>query len=263
METGSAGEAGPAPEPGHEARPAEGAPSDGRGAPAARSHRSPGRFLRDQVETVLVASLVVLFATTFVVQNSVIPSASMEDTLLIGDYVLVNKVIFAPADRSDPASWLAMRPLRHGDIVVFKFPSDPRTDYVKRIVGLAGDTIEVRDKVVWRNGSPLKEPWVVHRTGVVHPRGSSDGPRDNFGPVSVPDGMLFVMGDNRDYSRDSREFGFVPAELVTGRALVVFWSKTQRPGAFARHRGDWRSGLASLRSFHRDVRWGRLLTVIR
>lgn len=232
------------------------------GSPDPPGPRSTLRFLRDQVETVLVAILVVLFATTFAVQNSVIPSASMEDTLLVGDYVLVNKVIFAPADRAAPAAWAAMRPLERGDVVVFKFPAEPRTDYIKRIVGLPGDVIEIRDKGTWRNGARAEEPWAVHRTGIVHPRGSAGGPRDNFGPLIVPPGHLFLMGDNRDYSRDSREFGVVPAELVTGRAFLVFWSKTQRPGAFGRSSGGLRTTLASLRTFHRDVRWSRLFTIV-
>ena len=231
-------------------------------APAAPG-RSPLRMLRDYAETLLVAILVVLFATTFVVQNSVIPSASMEDTLLVGDYILVNRVIFAPEDAQRPARWLARRPLRHGDVVVFKHPADPATDYIKRVMGMPGDRIEVRDKTVYRNGEPLPEPYAVHRTGIVYPRGSADGARDNYGPVIVPDGMLFVMGDNRDYSRDSREFGYVPRELVTGRAFVVFWSRREPPGAFEPRRASLRRTLSSLRTLHRDVRWGRLLTMVR
>jgi signal peptidase I len=232
---------------------------------AAAPHAPPrgARVLRDHLETLLVAILVVLFVTTFVVQNSVIPSASMEDTLLVGDYILVNRIMFAPVDDAQPPAWLSMRPLRHGDVVVFKHPDDPETDYIKRVIGLPGDLIEVRDKVVLRNRQPLAEPYAVHRTGIVYPRGTRDGPRDNFGPVLVPDGMLFVMGDNRDYSRDSREFGFVPRDLVTGRAFVIFWSRHAPPGAFEPHRTSWRRTLASLRTFHRDIRWGRLFTIVR
>lgn len=231
-------------------------------APAPRG-RGPLRMLRDYAETLMVAILVVLFATTFIMQNSVIPSASMEDTLLVGDYIIVNRVIFAPEDAPAPARWLGMRPLRHGDVVVFKHPADPATDYIKRVVGLPGDRIEVRDKAAYRNGRELSEPYAVHRTGIVYPRGSADGARDNFGPVTVPEGMLFVMGDNRDYSRDSREFGYVPRDLVTGRAFVIFWSKTEPPGAFERRRPSLRRSLASLRTLHRDVRWNRLLTIVR
>jgi signal peptidase I len=226
--------------------------------------RSPGRFLRDYVETVLVAVLVVLFGTTFIVQNSVIPSASMEDTLLVGDYILVNKIAFAPEDADLPARWLGMRPIRHADVVVFKFPGDPTTDYIKRVIGLPGDVIEIRDKALYRNGELLDEPQVRHKTGIVIPRSGPDGRRDNFGPVVVPEASLFLMGDNRDYSQDSREFGPVPRSHVTGRALLVFWSKRQPPGALTLQGTDrLRRFARSLLTFHEDMRWRRLLTVIR
>jgi signal peptidase I len=240
---------------------APGAPATPEPPPPPR--RSLRRAVRDYFETVLVAILIVLFATTFIVQNSVIPSASMEDTLLVGDYILVNRIAFAPEDARAPAGWLGMREVRHADIVVFKYPDDPETDYIKRVIGLPGDVIEVRDKLLLRGGVVVREPWAVHRSGIVHPRESRDGARDNFGPVRVPPGMLFVMGDNRDYSRDSREFGFVPRSNVTGRALLVFWSRSSAPGAFRRRGPALGRMLASLRSFHRDVRWGRILTVVR
>jgi len=225
--------------------------------------RSPGRFLRDYLETVLVAVLVVLFGTTFVVQNSVIPSASMEDTLLVGDYILVNRIAFAPEDAGAPARWLGMRPIQHADVVVFKFPGDPATDYIKRVIGLPGDVIEVKDKALYRNGELLDEPQVRHKTGIIIPRSAPDGKRDNFGPFVVPEGDLFLMGDNRDYSQDSREFGPVPRSHVTGRALVVFWSKRQGPGAQAlRGTNRVRRFMRSLLTFHEDMRWRRLMKVI-
>ncbi len=229
----------------------------------ARARRPPWRVARDHAETVLVAILVVVFVTTFGVQNSVIPSASMEDTLLIGDHVLVNRVLFAPADAASPSPWLAMRPVDRGDVVVFKHPDDPVTNYIKRVIGLPGDVIEVRNKAVWRNGQLLAEPHAVHRTGVTHPREAPDGARDNFGPMTVPPNEYFVMGDNRDYSRDSREFGTIPREVITGRAFLVFFSRSQRPGAFRGRAPSPRQVLESLRSFHRDVRWDRILTPVR
>lgn len=225
--------------------------------------RSLARAVRDYFETVIVAILIVVFTTTFAVQNSVIPSASMEDTLLVGDYILVNKIAFAPVDSDAPFALVGMREVRRGDIVVFKYPDEPETDYIKRVVGVPGDVIEVRDKVLLRGGVKVDEAWVVHRTGIVMPRDSPDGARDNFGPVRVPEGLLFVMGDNRDYSRDSREFGFVPRSHVTGRAFIVFWSKSSPPGAYRKRGPAWGRMLTSIRTFHRDVRWERLFTIIR
>jgi signal peptidase I len=228
---------------------------------APRDDRSLGAQVRDGLETLLVAVLVVLFVSTFAVQNSVIPTASMEETLLVGDHVLVNRVVFAPEDALAPAGWLAQRAVRHGDVVVFKFPTDPGTDYIKRVVGLPGDVVEIRDKQVWRNGEPIVEPYAVHATGIVEPRapGKRGGQRDNFGPLTVPEAAYFVLGDNRDYSADSREWGCVPRSHVTGRALLVLWSREQRPGT-------WRSGpaarvaafLRTLRDFPRDTRWSRV-----
>lgn len=224
----------------------------------------PRSRVREVVETFLVAIFVVLFATTFVVQNSVIPTASMEDTLLIGDYLLVNKLVFAPADANDPMPWLAQRPIRRGDVVVFKFPNDPTIDYIKRVVGLPGDVVEIRAKRVLIDGAPLDEPYKRHKTGLVYPRGPGpEGTRDNFGPVTVPEGSLFVMGDNRDYSADSREWRFVPRDHVMGRAFVVFWSREQRPGTWhARGTARVEQVLQGLKTFYRDTRWSRIGTVI-
>jgi signal peptidase I len=233
-------------------------------APEGLAPRSTRRaYLRDYTETLLVAVLVVLFMTTFVTQNSVIPTPSMEDTLLIGDYLLVNKLAFAPTDAASPTPWLAQRAIRHGDVVVFKFPSDPRTDYIKRVIGLEGDRIEVRDKNVLVNGLLIDEPYKRLKTAIVYPRGTPDGARDNFGPVVVPPDSLFVMGDNRDYSSDSREWSVVPRSHVKGHAFVIFWSRTQRPGSWQIH------GLAKLKrfaraftTFYRDTRWHRLGTIV-
>jgi signal peptidase I len=207
----------------------------------------------------------VLFVTTFGVQNSVIPTASMEDTLLIGDYLLVNKVAFSPADARRPAAWLGQRPLRRGDVVVFKYPPDPRTDYIKRVVGLPGDVVEIRDKRLLVNGVELEEPHAFHKTGIIQHLGSPGlrSNRDNFGPVQVPVDSILALGDNRDYSADSREWGCVPRDHVTGRAFVIFWSRHQRPGAWqARGWTRLRGLLDALRRFPVDTRWSRIGTVV-
>ena len=238
-------------------------PREGGAASDAPGARAPWRRARDHAETVLVAILVTVFATTFGVQNSVIPSASMEDTLLIGDHVLVDRIAFAPSDSDAPRAWLAQRPVLRGDVIVFKYPGDPGTDYIKRVIGMPGDIIEVRNKAVWRNGQALVEPHAVHRTGIVHARGEPDGPRDNAGPITVPPGEYFVMGDNRDYSRDSREFGTIPRHLITGRAVAVLFSRAQRPGAFRGRAPSLRQMADGVRTFHRDVRWERILLPVR
>lgn len=242
-------------------------PSDPEGPPDGVEAGEPPRrrYVREYLETLLVAVLIVLFGTTFIVQNSVIPSASMEPTLLIGDYLLVDRVVFAPADAGRPAPWLAQREIRHGDVVVFRYPPDPRIDYIKRVVGLPGDVVEIRDKQVYRNGVAIDEPYKLHATGIVYPRTApgSRGTRDNFGPLVVPEGEYFVMGDNRDYSADSREWRFVPRSHVTGRALVVFWSREMRPGAWER-RDDpgWRRLWEALRDFPSTTRWERIGEVV-
>ena len=218
------------------------------------------------LETILVAVLIVLFGTTFIVQNSVIPSASMEGTLLIGDYLLVDRIVFSPTDAQAPAAWLGQRELQHGDVIVFRYPPDPSLDYIKRIVGLPGDSIEIRDKQVYRNGAALDEPYKVHAHGTIlpAPAGSSPwGGRDNFGPVAVPAGHYFVMGDNRDYSADSREWRFVPRSHVTGRALLVFWSRDMRAGEWeSRTRTRWTGLLQTLKDFPRLTRWERIGQVV-
>ena len=253
------------PEPPHESEDASPhaatAPVEDHSAPEEYEAAPRRRYLREYAETLLVAVLIVLFGTTFIVQNSVIPSASMEDTLLIGDYLLVDRIAFDPADAPAPAAWLGQRPIRHGDIVVFRYPPNPRVDYIKRVIGLPGDTIEIRDKQVYRNGVAIEEPYKVHKTGLIYPASApaSRGTRDNFGPTVVPEGEYFVMGDNRDYSADSREWRTVPRSHVTGRALVVFWSREMRPGAWEHHSAPtWKRMLEAVRDFPRLTRWERI-----
>jgi signal peptidase I len=214
--------------------------------------------VRDYAETLLVAVLVVLFLTTFGMQNSVIPTPSMEDTLLVGDYLFVNKIVFAPVDAAAPTPWLAQRPIERGDIVVFKFPKDPGIDYIKRVMGLPGDVMEMRKKQVIRNGEVLVEPQKRNKTAVF------EAARDDFAPITVPEGSLFVMGDNRDFSADSRDWGFVPRENVEGRAFVVFWSRAQRPGAWQLHGvARFKRFGQAVATFYRDTRWRRMFTLVR
>jgi signal peptidase I len=198
--------------------------------------------LREYLESLLVTVLLALFGTTFVLQAFKIPSPSMQPALLIGDHVLVNKFIFGGR-----GAWydrlLPYREIRRGDIIVFRFPYDDHPHYVKRVIGLPGDRIKILDRVVHINGAPLLESYAVHR-------GPPDTFGDNFPPVSslfalnnvrrewasrlllhtrngellVPPGKLFVMGDNRDASLDSRFWGFADRESVIGRPLFIYWS---------------------------------------
>jgi len=178
--------------------------------------------LRENIEAILIAVILALFIRTFFVQAFKIPSGSMKQTLQIGDHILVNKFIYGirlPFSRivlvpvTDPA---------RGDIVVFKFPEDPSKDFIKRVVAVGGDTVEIRDKAVWVNDKPAPHANAVHLDPRIYPRGYQ--PRDNFGPVQVPENTLFVMGDNRDESYDSRFWGFVDLEDIKGKAFMIYWS---------------------------------------
>ncbi len=183
---------------------------------------------REYLEAILVAVIFLAFANTFVVKTFYIPSGSMEDTLLIGDHLFVNRFIFRPAATALERSLLPLRPIRRGDIVIFRSVEDPALDLVKRCVGLPGDVIEIRDKRLHINGQRLEEPYVKHDDERLY----SNQPgvqlafrrRDNLPPFTVPAGHYFCMGDNRDRSYDSRSWGAVPAHYVKGRALVIYWS---------------------------------------
>lgn len=178
--------------------------------------------LRENVEAILVAILLALFIRTFVVQAFKIPSGSMKDTLLIGDHILVNKFIYGV---KLPYLQKVIIPIGNpdrGDIVVFKFPVEPEKDFIKRVVGIAGDTIEGRNKKIFVNGKPIEERYTKTTDPTVYPAGIQA--RDNFGPITVPEDSLFVMGDNRDQSFDSRFWGFVNLKVVSGKAFMIYWS---------------------------------------
>ena len=186
-----------------------------------------------------VTIVLLLFGTTTLVQAFVIPSASMEDTLLIGDHVLVDKLTYSP-DGGVSKHILPYRDVRRGDVIVFRYPLNIEEDYVKRAIGLPGDHIRLVNKQLMLNGHFVNEPYVVHKTGYV------DSYRDNFpsqpnsplpssaldmlenhvanGEVVVPPGFIFAMGDNRDNSSDSRYWGFVPRDNIVGTPLVIYWS---------------------------------------
>ncbi len=199
--------------------------------------------VREYAEAIVVAVLLALFVRTFVVQAFKIPSGSMLPTLQIGDHLLVNKFSYGvklPVLRTPLIH--RQGPVR-GDVVVFRYPRDRSLDYIKRVVAIGGDTVEVRDKQVFVNGKPVVEPHAHFTNRDI--MSAAAGPRDNFGPVTVPEGKIFVMGDNRDNSYDSRFWGFVDLSDVLGKALIIYWS------------WDVDESLFSLSRFA-SIRWSRL-----
>ena len=178
--------------------------------------------LRENIEAILVAIVLALFIRTFVIQAFKIPSGSMKNTLLIGDHILVNKFIYGVKVPFLQTTIVPITNPKHEDIVVFKFPEDPSKDFIKRVIGVAGDVVEVRDKQVYVNSKLLNPDFGIHTDSYIFP--ASVQPRDNFGPVVVPPHSLFVMGDNRDQSYDSRFWGFVDLKAVKGKALMIYWS---------------------------------------
>ena len=221
--------------------------------------------LGDWMKSLVIALAIFLFVRTFFVEAFKIPTSSMENTLLVGDFLLVNKAAYGGRVPGTDARLMAFRQVRRGDVVVFHPPHEPVKNYVKRVVGLPGDTLEMHDKGLSLNGLPLAEPYARHvddRGDTVHPDMEWQSnhliaappdeyhpTRDNWGPLVVPDGHYFMLGDNRDNSEDSRYWGFVARDQIEGRPWVVYYS--QAPYGAARE--PW----------YRRVRWGRLGTVIR
>ena len=197
---------------------------------------------REYFESLVIAVILALFVRTWVFQAFKIPTGSMEKNLLVGDHLIVNKMIFAPSLTGVERALLPGREIRRGDVIVFKYPEDPDRDFIKRVIGLPGDTLEVRRKIVYVNGEPLEEPYVQYITPMPAPDApvNTEDRRETYGPVTVPADQYFMMGDNRDNSEDSRYWGFMPREYVKGKALFVYFSFGEG------------GGLGS-------VRWSRLL----
>ncbi len=179
-------------------------------------------IFREYAEAILVAVVLALFIRTFVVQAFKIPSGSMKPTLLVGDHILVNKFIYGVKLPFLGTTLIPVTDPKRQDVVVFKFPEDPKKDFIKRVVGISGDIVEVRNKKVYLNDEPMVDTHGTYLDPHVIPGRAR--PRDNFGPVTVPAGALFVMGDNRDHSYDSRFWGFVDLSMVRGKAFIIYWS---------------------------------------
>ncbi len=243
--------------------------------PAASQPKEP---VRGVIAEWTVTVILLLFGTTTLVQAFVIPTGSMEDSLLIGDHLLVDKLAYAP--KGELSQYLLpYQDVQRGDIVVFRYPLDLHQTFVKRIVGVPGDRIRIVDKHLWINGSPATEPYVQFKSDFL------DGFRDNFpsspssmqvyeravlmlkdyvrdGELVVPEGHYFAMGDNRDQSLDSRYWGFVPRENIIGKPLIIYWSydaptsQLQDPGISLVHLKD----LAL--NFFTKTRWKRTFKLI-
>ena len=179
--------------------------------------------LLDYLGSLVWAVVLALVIRTFVIQTFEIPTGSMENTLEVGDRIIANKFLYGLRLPWSGQHIFPLRQPKRGDVVIFRFPEDRSQDFVKRLIGLPGDTILVRDKQVYVNGEPYNNPHERHTDARTLP--AVAGPRDNFGPVLVPAGSYFMMGDNRDESYDSRYWGFVPAADIVGVAMVKYWSK--------------------------------------
>jgi len=178
--------------------------------------------LRENIEAIAIAILLALFIRTFVVQAFKIPSGSMKETLQIGDHILVNKFIYGIKLPFVQKTIIPIKQPRKDDIIVFRYPENPKLDFIKRVVGVEGDIIEIRNKKLYVNNELVERKFAIHTDGQIIPGAYSK--RDNFGPVSVPPDSLFVMGDNRDNSKDSRFWGFVNLKAIKGKAFMIYWS---------------------------------------
>ncbi len=186
---------------------------------------NPKSKLREYIEAILLAIVIAFFIRTFVVQAYKIHSGSMKPTLLIGDHILVSKFNYGIKLPFLRTTLIPVGAPHRGDIVVFIYPEDRSKDFIKRLIGVPGDTIEIRNKKIFINGLPYSDKHGVYVDNFIIP--GAVQPRDNFGPVTVPEGSLFVMGDNRDESYDSRFWGFVSKKDVLGKALIIYWSWNQ------------------------------------
>ena len=215
-----------------------------------RTNRAPGgcspsmrKFIKDYVEPILIAVLIALFVRSFVVQAFRIPSGSMEPTLLVGDYLLVNKFIYGIRIPYTDIKFLQFQKPHRGDIIVFIFPMDPSKDFIKRVIGTEGEKVQIIDKRIYINDRQIDDPW-GHFENIGSPQYQQTV--ENFGPVVVPKDSLFVMGDNRNNSEDSRFWGFLRVEAVLGKAMIIYFS--------------WND---SAEGFLDKVRWSRIGHLIR
>jgi signal peptidase I len=220
---------------------------------------------REYFELIVETAVFVFFVMTFLVQAFQIPTGSMEPTLLVGDFLLVNKLAYVDPVFSIEKVILPSRKIQRFDIVVFKYPKEPNKDFVKRVIALEGEVIEIKDKQVYINGEPLREDHKYHSDPNVIARDGyyryEDDVRDNFRPLTVPPGHCFVMGDNRDNSQDSRYWGSLPLHLIKGRPWIIYFSYNAERDAYLKT--SFRERLKKFVSFIPKARWSRIFKIIR
>ncbi len=200
--------------------------------------KSSRRLFQEYSEAFTVAIILAILIRTFLFQAFEIPSGSMEPTLRVGDQILVSRFIYGVRIPFTDKRWPKFREPRRGDVIVFVYPVDRSKDFITRVIGVGGDTVQIIDKRIIINGVEVADSHAHFYSSVIFP--AFESPRDNFGPIKVPHDRLFVMGDNRDNSYDSRFWGFVPVRDVLGEALIIYWSSRNII----------------------DVRWSRFLKVI-
>ena len=234
------------------------------------TEKTPQRYstLREYFVTTVVCTIYALFVTTYVVHPMTVPTPSMVPTILVGDRLLIDKFTVRSGFHSS-FPLIPRRQIQRGDIVVFKFPHNPEMLYVKRVIGLPGEILEVRGRTVFINGEPLEESYKYHSEPRIqgHPLRffGRDFQMDNYGPVAIPHDSYFAMGDNRDDSADSRVFGFLPRTHIVGKPLVVFWSYEDAPDAYLRDSIPEMAKLYAERVifFFTRTRWSRFFHLVR
>ncbi len=205
--------------------------------------------LREYIEAFAIAILLALFIRTFIIQAFKIPSGSMLPTLQIGDHLLVSKFIYGVKMPFTGTTLIPIKSPQHGDVVVFKYPEDKSIDYIKRVIGVPGDTITIKNKKVFINEKLIEDPHAFFASENIIPKKLIEGRRDHLPAIKVPEGKVFVMGDNRDNSHDSRFWGFVDQRDILGKAFIIYWS------------WDIKKDLFSFQRFT-SVRWGRIADII-
>ena len=200
----------------------------------------------------MLLAAIVLGVRIFVGEASVVPTASMEGTILVGDHLFMDKLLYGPEIPLVHWRLPALRSIHRGDIIVFRYPKDPSETFLKRVAAMGGDRLEIRSGVLYVNSQPVHEPYAVHHAPV-------HSPEESWGPTVVPEGKLFVMGDNRDNSSDSRDWGFVPVSNVIGEPLFVYWSYNTPTSRWLDenmgHRISFYASIAG--NFFSHTRWNR------
>jgi len=222
-------------------------------------------LFREYFELIAETAIFVFFVMTFVVQAFQIPTGSMESTLLVGDFLLVNKFLYSEPVFSFEKKIVPQKEIERYDIVVFKYPKELSKDFVKRVIALEGEKVEIKNKKVYINGQSIPESYKVHRDNHVYSKNNyfqyNDSIRDNFGPVVVPLGHCFVMGDNRDNSMDSRYWGFLPLSYIKGKPWVIYFSYKAEREAYLKT--SFRERVKKIISFIPKARWKRILRIVK